>query len=127
MKAVAAFILWLWNALVAFFRSTRPEPFYLIETVEDLPDAPKSHILYIAGEGEYAWAASMLCPCGCGDQIQLNLLKDASPRWAVFREASGHPSLRPSVWRRKGCRSHFFLRSGRIVWCRPVTYQSQAS
>ena len=32
-------------------------------------------------------------------------------------QSDGSVSLMPSVWRQKGCRSHFFLRHGRIDWC----------
>ncbi|MDM9644782.1 DUF6527 family protein [Rhizobium sp. S163] len=27
------------------------------------------------------------------------------------------PTLHPSVWRNSGCRSHFWVRRGRIAWC----------
>jgi hypothetical protein len=121
MKAIEAFLLWLWSYLVALFGGKRPEPLYRVQHVEDLPDAPKPKVLYVAGEGAHAWAASMLCPCGCGEQIQLSLLRDASPGWTLLQSAIGVPSLKPSVWRRKGCRSHFFLRGGKIVWCQPAS------
>lgn len=118
MKTIEALFLWLWSYLVALFGWKRPPPPYHIERVEDFPDAPKANILYVAGEGEHVWAAALICPCGCGEQIQLNLLKAASPRWTLHQDTAGQPSLKPSVWRRKGCRSHFFLRGGKIVWCR---------
>jgi Family of unknown function (DUF6527) len=87
------------------------------ERVEDLPDTLKPETLYVAGEEPYAWAAAMLCPCGCGDVIQLNLLKQARPCWTVRRHRDGTMSVIPSVWRTKGCRSHFFVRQSRIQWC----------
>jgi hypothetical protein len=127
VKAIASFFLWLWSYIASLFGRTRPPPLYRVERVEDLPDAPKANLLYIAGEGEHIWAAALLCPCGCGEPIQLNLLKAASPRWTVHQDAAGIPSLRPSVWRRKGCRSHFILRHGKIVWCGPASARPQAS
>ena len=94
---------------------------YRIERVEDLPENLKPLRLYVAGERRNEWAAAMLCPCGCEETIQLNLLEQVRPRWRVL-EAELGPSLEPSVWRRQGCRSHFFLRSGQIEWCDvPVT------
>ncbi|WP_338341959.1 DUF6527 family protein [Shinella sp. WSC3-e] len=46
------------------------------------------------------------------------LVVDAGkPRWDIAVDAKGRPTLRPSVWRNTGCKSHFWLRSGRIVWC----------
>ncbi|WP_419192496.1 DUF6527 family protein [Engelhardtia mirabilis] len=58
----------------------------------------------------------MLCPCGCGEEIQLNTV-GGHPRWSVEVEIDGTVTLAPSVWRKAGCESHFFLRSGAIQWC----------
>lgn len=38
------------------------------------------------------------------------------PRWSLEVDAQGLPTLRPSVWLTGGCRSHFFLRKGKIIW-----------
>jgi hypothetical protein len=59
----------------------------------------------------------MICPCGCKEVINLNLLKTVRPRWSVKEHPDRTVTLTPSVWRQKGCRSHFFLRRGRIEWC----------
>ena len=88
------------------------------ERVEEFPDPLEPSTLYVAGEEPHIWAAAMLCPCGCNDVIQLNLLKQASPSWNVQHHSDGSVSLMPSVWRTKGCRSHFFVRNSRIDWCR---------
>jgi hypothetical protein len=85
--------------------------------VEDMPDTVRPLTVYLCGEGEYLWAAAMQCPCGCRDVIQLNLLKQTRPRWTFQEHKDGSVSLMPSVWRQNGCRSHFFLRHGRIDWC----------
>ena len=89
---------------------------YRTVRVDDLPDAPKPLLLYIAGAAKQEWAAAMLCPCGCEETIHLNLLEQVRPRW-TFNENKVGPSLEPSIWRRRGCRSHFFLRNGEIEWC----------
>ena len=100
-------------------RRKRPKvKLYRYEHVEEFPDAPEDHKLYVAGENGYFWAAAMLCPCGCRDVIELNLLRKARPCWTVQEHLDGLVSLRPSVWRRQGCRSHFYLRRGQIEWCR---------
>ena len=88
------------------------------EHVEDFPDSLKPGALYIAGQEPHLWAAALLCPCGCGDVIHLNLLKDASPSWTLRRHRNRSVTVMPSVWRTKGCRSHFFIRNSRIEWCR---------
>ena len=96
----------------------RREPRIRYERVGDLPDTLKPATLYVAGAEPYVWAAAMLCPCGCGDVIEMNLLEPASPCWSVRQHRDGSVTLMPSVWRTKGCRSHFFVRNSRIDWCR---------
>jgi hypothetical protein len=103
--------------LRALWGRPRPQRFAYAR-VDDFPDLLKPSTLYVAGEGAHLWAAAMRCPCGCGDVIELNLLKKVRPRWSVQEHTDGSVSLMPSVWRRKGCRSHFFVRHGRIDWCR---------
>lgn len=87
------------------------------ERVEDLPDQPDPFVLYIAGSGNNAWAASMVCPCGCKETIELNLLQQIRPRWELTENANGTVTLHPSVWRNSGCQSHFILSEGTIHWC----------
>ncbi|MGM5058302.1 DUF6527 family protein [Rhizobium sp. 814_E9_N1_1] len=63
------------------------------------------------------WSVGMRCPCGCGDTIELMVLPEARPKWDVTVDGGGRPTLHPSVWRKTGCRSHFWVRGGRIHWC----------
>lgn len=84
--------------------------------VEDEPDELKRDVLYAVGENGYLWQATFACPCGCQARITLNLLPDDSPRWQLHVVA-GVPTLTPSIWRKAGCRSHFFIRQGRVDWC----------
>ena len=99
-------------------RVRRAAPRLRYERVDEFPDRLKPVTLYVAGEEPHVWAAAMLCPCGCGDVIELNLLEQASPCWSVRQHRDSTVSLTPSVWRTKGCRSHFILRNSRIEWCR---------
>ena len=85
-----------------------------------MPDQVESGVLYLVGEGPHLWFAAFLCPCGCGEAIQLSLSPDSRPRWGVEEHSDGTVSLSPSVWRVRGCRSHFFLRRGHIAWVRDV-------
>lgn len=105
--------LWAW--FVGLFRRT-PKG-WPTEVVNDLPTKPRRERVYLVGEGDYLWFVAFVCPCGCDELIQLNLLPDARPRWSVERLADGTASITPSVWRVAGCRSHFFLRRGRVEWC----------
>lgn len=110
---------WLRRQWLRLWRWLRPGPApWATAHVEELPDDPRPRTVYLAGEGPYLWSAAMLCPCGCGETIRLNLLREARPCWAVERHPDGTVSIEPSVWRRLGCRSHFFLRRGRVEWCR---------
>ena len=101
----------LWSGLRAWF-----EPRYHAQAVEDVPDTLRDHTLYLVGEG-CPWQAAMQCPCGCGAVIQLSLLPNDHPRWRATLDRRARPTLTPSVWRTTGCRAHFFLRDGRILWC----------
>ena len=58
-----------------------------------------------------------LCPCGCGYVITLSLKNLHNPHWRLNIGKEGRPTLYPSVWQKTECRSHFWLRDGRIYWC----------
>lgn len=95
-------------------------PIYMAEFVEDDDDLPrqlKIHTVYIIGIKGNEWLAIMTCPCGCSCRLPLNLLQDEDPYWTWSVSPSGAATLSPSVWRKVGCRSHFFLRRGHIQWC----------
>lgn len=91
-------------------------PHIRYERVGEFPDRLKPSTVYVAGEERYPSAAAMLCPCGCGDVIELNLLEQASPCWSVRNNSDGTITFMPSIWRTKGCRSHFLIRDSRIDW-----------
>ncbi|WP_394339847.1 DUF6527 family protein [Mucilaginibacter conchicola] len=58
----------------------------------------------------------MLCPCGCKQILYTNLIEDHHPFWK-YKLNGKTISLRPSIDRLVGCRSHFFLTDGKIIWC----------
>ena len=87
------------------------------QRIEELPDQLEPATIYIAGESEYLWFVAMICTCGCGETLHMNLQTDTRPRWSVTCHEDGTVSLLPSVWRKVGCRSHFFFREGAVVWC----------
>jgi len=92
-------------------------PRYRAIAIVDMPEKVDSGILYVIGEAGRYWQAAFECPCGCGQTIQVPLTQDAHPRW-IMQGAMSHPTLTPSVHRTFGCKSHFFLRKGQIIWCR---------
>lgn len=77
---------------------------------------PYRDLVLTQDDGE-DWSVGLRCPCGCGATIELMTLPGANPRWSVQVDEAGRPTLYPSVWRQKGCRSHFWVRHGRIQWC----------
>lgn len=109
------FFRWLWERVRNLFRR-RPRPIRT-KRVAEAPAKLADAVLYLESEGDAAWAAVMICPCGCRELITLNLLPDAAPCWEIKVHPDGTPTIRPSVWRTVGCRSHFFVRQGQIDWC----------
>lgn len=57
------------------------------------------------------------CPCGCDQQIALNLMQRHTPRWRVEIRSRSRFSVHPSV-DSTSCGAHFWLRDGRVIWCR---------
>lgn len=84
---------------------------------DTLPTSLPKRDLVLARDDGDDWSVGMRCPCGCGETIELMILEEARPRWDVSLNASSRPSLHPSVWRRTGCKSHFWVKDGRIHWC----------
>ncbi|QQO20527.1 hypothetical protein JJB98_11675 [Bradyrhizobium diazoefficiens] len=73
--------------------------------------------LVVAREDDEDWSVGLRCPCGCGQRLEMLLLKGVKPRWDISVDQRGHVSLHPSVWVREGCKSHFWVRAGKVVWC----------
>jgi hypothetical protein len=84
---------------------------------DTLPNELPHRNLALARENGEDWCIGMRCPCGCGQRLEMMLLKEIKPRWDVRVNARGHVSLHPSVWLRTGCRSHFWMREGKVIWC----------
>ena len=81
------------------------------------PDRLKRGQLVVAHEDGELWVAAMRCPCGCGERIELVLLPTVKPSWKLRWNSPKSPTLFPSIHRTTGCKSHFWLRRGRIQWC----------
>lgn len=58
-----------------------------------------------------------LCPCGCGRQVVTPIGARMSG-WDFKADGDGRPTLHPSVGNFQfPCRSHYFVRHGRVVPC----------
>ncbi len=58
----------------------------------------------------------MRCPCGCGDDLLVNLDNRAGPAWRYYLNRFGL-TLFPSYWRDSACGSHFIVWNSHIYWC----------
>lgn len=112
MSTIWARFLGFWLWLVGLFDQT-----YKFEINEGLfPKRLEKRRIYILTEDGDPWEAKMVCPCGCDEVLDLNLIPDDHPTWKASADAQGRATLYPSVWRHVGCRSHFWVRGGRILW-----------
>ena len=104
--------------LAGWLRLNRSEPVrFRTERTDCVPKVPCPDVIYQVGDEDCVWVAALRCPCGCGDIIQLSLVRDVSPSWRLQTRRNGEVTLLPSVWRTVGCKSHFIIYRSRIVWC----------
>lgn len=90
---------------------------HTVAFVTEEPDTPVPRVVYVVGEDGHRWFAAFDCPCGCGEVIKLSLVPGDRPGWTLHDHVDGTASVAPSVWRQVGCKSHFWLRKGKIDWC----------
>lgn len=79
--------------------------------VSDLLQAPGDAVLIKRGVPRWLM---IKCPCGCGEEIPVNLDKRAGKAWRLYRGKDGL-TLYPSVWRDTGCEAHFVIWRDQIV------------
>jgi hypothetical protein len=56
----------------------------------------------------------LLCPCGCGTELPINLDRRAGPAWRIYNSPKKGVSVYPSIWRESDCESHFTIRNNKI-------------
>jgi hypothetical protein len=88
--------------------------------VSELPTKLAPGFVYLVGEYGHPWQVALVCPCGCGEVVQLNLLPPGPPLWQAERGPDGNLTLWPSIRRSVGCQSHFWIRRGRVLWPSPT-------
>lgn len=84
-------------------------------SVDDFPKAVKRGTIYLIGEDANKWVAAFNCPCGCGEVVQLNLLREGENQWR-FRIWKGRITIYPSVYRKYACGAHFTITHGHVRW-----------
>lgn len=89
-----------------------------VQFVEEMPDHDNipSGVIAIVGGLDWAKWALFKCPCGCGDALTLSLMKSFKPRWRLRLDKRNRATLSPSVWKKDGCRSHFYIRKSKLKW-----------
>jgi hypothetical protein len=112
LKTIAA----IWGRSCRWAASLFGRRYRLVMVEGRFPTKLNRQRLYVLTEDGLPWEAAMICPCGCGATLHMNLLADERPRWHYSHTGRGYPTLRPSVWRQVGCRAHFVLREGRVRW-----------
>ncbi|MFK7107986.1 DUF6527 family protein [Flavobacterium oreochromis] len=109
----------IFDWLTSFFIKEKPKIYedesYSFEFVDDVPDNPKDKVLYLIGEDGYFWQFVVVCPCGCKSLLYMNLMDDEAPFWK-YDINDGLISITPSIDRKVGCKSHFFIKKGIIIW-----------
>ena len=115
MKATYEWLVWAWSWLASRFRQTYKGR--VVEGVYPAHLVPRT--VYILTEDGEPWEGKFICPCGCRAVLDLNFIEDEPPIWRYSIDGRGFISLHPSVWRQVGCRSHFFIRNGAVIWARP--------
>jgi Family of unknown function (DUF6527) len=72
-------------------------------------------LLFVGTPGKPKWLR-FLCPCGCGDEQALNLMRSHYPHWTVTFHGRSAVTVRPSVHALK-CGAHFWVRRNAVYWC----------
>jgi hypothetical protein len=68
----------------------------------------------IVTRGQPRWLL-LRCPCGCGDEVPVNLDARSGKAWRIYRGEETGLTLFPSVWRDTGCESHFVIWRDQIL------------
>src|SRR5690348_13335062 len=109
------FPLWFLEWLTSIRLWRRPD--YLLQDVDDTPsDAElRSGIVHRElREGHPKWA-HFACP-RCKEHISLPIV--GRKAWSLSVDLLRRPTLHPSIWQTGSCGAHFFVRRGKLIWCR---------
>ncbi|MGY2932703.1 hypothetical protein ACVWZ6_002305 [Bradyrhizobium sp. GM6.1] len=108
-----SFWLYLWSLRPWSRRRHEIATIVQVRSRSELPER-LGLALYIVGDPA-KWAI-LQCPCGCGDTIDVNLMRSRNPVWQ-FSVVNGKPSFHPSLWEpAERCGAHFWIRDGKIIW-----------
>jgi hypothetical protein len=107
------------NALRSWWRARRRHTRFggvvRVDARIDPDHALRARRLVLIGDPERPKWLRFLCPCGCGEELALNLMASHAPRWCVSVAPDGCLSVWPSVDVRT-CGSHFWIERNRVRW-----------
>ena len=82
----------------------------------DIGELRQWEVVLVGPTDRPKWAI-LLCPCGCGEDIHVNLMRSHHPHWSMSCGRGNKVSFYPSLCMdRNRCGSHFFLIQGRVIW-----------
>jgi len=116
VTAILNFLVRVWHR---WFPSKRAVSFSGVVCVGTLGAAAipiKKKLLVLIGPEERPKWLRFICPCGCGEELALNLMKSHRPCWTVTLHEDQTVTVHPSVDATK-CRAHFWIRQNQIEWC----------
>lgn len=90
---------------------------FMIVKGDSLPTQMPFRTIVLAIEEDETWCIGLKCPCGCGFTIELPTIIEAKPRWTYQIDKQQNISVYPSVHLQKRCKSHFWIKQGKIIWC----------
>lgn len=109
---------WLWASLcIALGLRRRIRAYSAIEVVEAAPsleDVEAAKLVVVRANGKDRWVM-LRCPCGCNEVVTLSVQQAHRTHW-TRSGSQDRPTLHPSIWRTEGCRSHFWILDGKVVW-----------
>ena len=109
---------WLIRQLLIWLRVVeRPDMIGRVLARHPTPDELVRGALVVVRDGAISKWVCFRCPCGCGERIMLSLAPQRRPHWTVGLDWLGRPTLSPSVDQATVCRSHYWIKRGRIEWC----------
>ena len=110
--------LWhfVWSSKSQTILPLKTKSFYQVELSEDLPEFLSDNSILVMQDGNEPELLAFICPCGCKENILLNLLGDASPQWRFSITDDKIIDVHPSIWRTVGCKSHFWIIDGNVKW-----------
>lgn len=107
--------------IFGFSKRERLPQKYILQECESRNEAIKAAMspgvaALVSGGRGFKWIL-FRCPCGCKQQIALNLMQSYTPHWCVDIQSHNLFSIHPSV-DSTTCGAHFWVRDGHVIWCK---------